>query len=916
MSNTFTKPSDLIAGTTARAEDINNRVDATETGFDNVEVITNRTIKLPVGTAGDQLISESAANRALKEVGFDASGNLVLISAAFQWKGDWATSTAYIKNDVVRDSGTKNIYTVQSDHTSGVLATDISGTKLSLAISVAEVEAAKVAAELAETNAETARDLSQDWAEKTSGAVTGTSYSSKHWATTGTVATVSAAIANVNTTATNIANVNKVAVIDANVTKVAVIDDDVTTVAGIDGNVTTVAGISANVTTAAGVSANITTAAGIASNITTVAGISSDVTAVAGKAAQVALLGTTDAIADMNTLGTADVVSDLNTLGTADAVTDMNTLAAISANITTAAGVAANVTTVAGLAADVTTTAGIAANVTAVAGKAAQVTLLGTSDAVSDMNTLGTADAVADMNTLAAIAANVTTAAGIAANITTTAGIAANVTTVAGNTANINTNATNIAAIQGADANATTATTQAGISTTKAGESSASALAASNSAASAAASLDNFDDRYLGAKSSAPTVDNDGNALVEGAMYFDSSANGMKVYDGADWIAASAAGTASMLTYKYTATSGQTTFTGADANSLSLTYTVANIIVMLNGITLDAADFTATSGTSVVLGTGATTGDELVVVAFKSFTVADHYTQAQADALLAAKAPLASPTFTGNFTSTGIDDNATSETLQIENHVLKMRNSSGGQFQAAKATNFGYSASYKVLQLVTGASSESVSLNYDPSANASGAFQGNGSEVLIQNGSSFMSPNAANNGYHSYLNMLNGNVTVNTGNLVIGTSGRGIDFSANANAGGMTSEVLDDYEEGTWQPATSLGTIDAANAKYTKVGNKVTVWFVASSFSERSSSNYVSITGLPFVSNGHMGHGTVGSVMYQSISTATPNIYLNGGASYLNFYGNTSGGWSIMSYSHLSNSSSSIYGHAIYYTDS
>ena len=41
MSNTFTKPSDLIAGTTARSADINDRVDSTETGFDNVEVITN-----------------------------------------------------------------------------------------------------------------------------------------------------------------------------------------------------------------------------------------------------------------------------------------------------------------------------------------------------------------------------------------------------------------------------------------------------------------------------------------------------------------------------------------------------------------------------------------------------------------------------------------------------------------------------------------------------------------------------------------------------------------------------------------------------------------------------------------------------------------------------------------------------------
>jgi len=89
MSATFTKPSDLISGTTARAEDINNRIDATETGFDNVEVITNRTIKLPVGTSGDQLISESASNRALKEIGFNAVGALTLISSAFQYKGNW-----------------------------------------------------------------------------------------------------------------------------------------------------------------------------------------------------------------------------------------------------------------------------------------------------------------------------------------------------------------------------------------------------------------------------------------------------------------------------------------------------------------------------------------------------------------------------------------------------------------------------------------------------------------------------------------------------------------------------------------------------------------------------------------------------------------------------------------------------------
>ena len=163
MSNTYTKPSDLVAGTTARASDINDRAGATETGFDNVEAITNRSIKLPAGTSGDQLISESASNRANKEVGFNASGALTLISSAFQWKGNWATSTAYIKNDTVKDNSTKNIYAVLVDHTSGTLSSDVSAAKLALAINVADVETAKAAAqtaqaaaETAETNAETA----------------------------------------------------------------------------------------------------------------------------------------------------------------------------------------------------------------------------------------------------------------------------------------------------------------------------------------------------------------------------------------------------------------------------------------------------------------------------------------------------------------------------------------------------------------------------------------------------------------------------------------------------------------------------------------------------------------------------------------------------------------------------------------
>jgi hypothetical protein len=120
-----------------------------------------------------------------------------------------------------------------------------------------------------------------------------------------------------------------------------------------------------------------------------------------------------------------------------------------------------------------------------------------------------------------------------------------------------------------------------------------------------------------------PGFDNDGDALAVGMLYFNTTDNEMRIYGGSTWIAASAAGSASLLIYKYIATAAQTSFTGNDAGGATLSYTTNNINVYLNGVRLDASDYTATSGTSVVLGSGAAVSDELVVVAFKSFTVAD-----------------------------------------------------------------------------------------------------------------------------------------------------------------------------------------------------------------------------------------------------------------------------------------------------
>jgi hypothetical protein len=153
----------------------------------------------------------------------------------------------------------------------------------------------------------------------------------------------------------------------------------------------------------------------------------------------------------------------------------------------------------------------------------------------------------------------------------------------------------------------------------------ASATAAAASAASAASSYDQFDDRYLGSKSSDPTVDNDGNALLTGALYYNTTAEQIKVYTGSVWKNAGSTVNGTSSRTVATATSNQTSF--------SVTYDVGFVDVYLNGVKLLAGtDFTATNGTAIILSSGATAGDIVDIVAYGAFELANHYTQTQSNA--------------------------------------------------------------------------------------------------------------------------------------------------------------------------------------------------------------------------------------------------------------------------------------------
>jgi len=301
------------------------------------------------------------------------------------------------------------------------------------------------------------------------------------------------------------------------------------------------------------------------------------------------------------------------------------------------------------------------------------------------------ASAIAAASSAASASASAMSASSSASTATTQAGIATTQASIATTQAGIATTKasdSNSSAISSA-VSANTATTQAGIATTQAANASSSASSAAASAAAAATALDSFDDRYLGTKASDPSLDNDGNALLTGALYYNTTTQTMKVYDGANWIAATAAGTTAMNVYKYVATTGQTTFSGVATVGGTMSYTSGNILVFSNGVSLDSTDYTATNGTSVVLNIAAALNDEIVVVAFKSFTVADTYTQSAADAKFLRKAGEDGVTVTGG--NVGFGTNVPSSILDIQaaNTIIKATSTTGTNGVSYRVTNTG-----------------------------------------------------------------------------------------------------------------------------------------------------------------------------------------------------------------------------------
>lgn len=122
---------------------------------------------------------------------------------------------------------------------------------------------------------------------------------------------------------------------------------------------------------------------------------------------------------------------------------------------------------------------------------------------------------------------------------------------------------------------------------------------------------------------------------LTGSLWVDSDTDVLYIWDSAAWVEIGGGAGSTITTFEYTATAGQTTFSGLDLNGVSLAYTVGAVQVFLNGTMLQPGDdYTASNGTSIVLASGAVVGDSVGVVAFATFSVANTYTKAEVDALL------------------------------------------------------------------------------------------------------------------------------------------------------------------------------------------------------------------------------------------------------------------------------------------
>jgi hypothetical protein len=387
------------------------------------------------------------------------------------------------------------------------------------------------------------------------------------------------------TDATAIASVTSDIALLADIQDGTTATNAITTLAGIHGNVTTVAGVASNVTTIAtgttGGNSNLTNLNTIATGTTGGNANLTQINSVAGKVTEIGRLGTADAVADMALLGLNDVIADMALLGEPAVIADMAQLA--NADIIADMAQLANSTIIDDLALLANSTITDDMALLAVDTVIADMAQLADSTIITNMANLNASGVITNMANL--------NASGVLTNIGNL-----NASGVISNIANLNASGviTNIANL-----NATDVITNIG------------------TVASNVSGVNSFADRYRVA-SSAPT-----SSLDVGDLYFDTSANELKVYKSSGWSAAGSTVNGTSARFHYDISGTPSSVSGSDSAGNTLAYDAGFVDVYVNGVRMAPEDITITSGTSVVFASALADGDDVDIVAFGTFSVAN-----------------------------------------------------------------------------------------------------------------------------------------------------------------------------------------------------------------------------------------------------------------------------------------------------
>ena len=552
---------------------------------------------------------------------------------------------------------------------------------------------------------------------------------------------------------------------------------------------------------------------------------------------------------NISALAASAVITDMGLLATDAVIADMAQLA--NSTIIDDLAILANSTITDDMAILATS-----ANVTAMGllGTSANVTaqgLLGTSGNVTAMGLLGTSAVVEDMGLLGV--ASVIEDMGIL-------GTSSNVTAMAnvsGSIANVNTVASNVSGVN------------------------------------------SFADRYRVA-SSAPS-----SSLDVGDLYFDTTANELKVYKSSGWAAAGSTVNGTSARFHYDIGSAVTSVTGSDAAGNTLAYDAGFIDVYVNGVRMSTADVTITSGDTVTFASALADGDEVDIVAFGTFAVSN----------IVSTGALNSGSITSGFgnintgsstiTTTGVgtfgsldisgdidvDGTTNLDVVDIDGAVdMATTLAVTGALSAKGGAVFnedGASVDFRVESdtdanaLIVDGSANRVGIGVAAPASKLEISAGVNSHGLLR----LDDTDAGNLGGYMQFDS-NGSNKANIQNannagihLCLGTSGSVV-FTA---LGYTAANALDDYEEGSFSCSTSQSgyAIQAQHGRYTKIGQLVHINFKVNFNAVGTINSTVTITGLPFTISSIQSSGVVressntGAIYVVNVSPSNTEFSIN-----------------------------------------